>query len=397
MAVAAHVTSAPAGVNSQGSGNQGNTARTESGGLNMFQNKGNHDAKTDKQENKSQVDKENEGDKSMVKYTELKENDSLTYMGKEKYLESSPANFVESTEKEDLNQTSNASGQYRNYASDQCGSSDSVGYGDKDGSLNQRRSVRATDSRPTELHHSSPIAGEMLYGKDNNLGDFHGSNVRQGSCQLSNTRFNFDDTTIKISSDRDNYFDDYEPNSSVLTTKESSGPVECLSPSESLKKQYITPVSKPKHPEHDSKFSEKVVNDPITTPVDLFTAVPTRPAQQPLHTNRNAQSNCTFKKKASVVGKKVQKSSLESNITRTALLLAITFILCYVPFFCVSIPSLLYPDFNYDHNAVSFNLIHMAYRLYFVTPAINPLIFYASNIDFRRKLKDMILHKRQNI
>ena len=185
-----------------------------------------------------------------------------------------------------------------------------------------------------------------------------------------------------------------------------------------MQKSYVsfpTVSPKPLYSERSSRYGERATGMPTTmpdlfdrqqhqvrpvnvnvkTPVELFTVVPSSQApQKPSfkvdNNKKKASTNHLVQKKASVNSRKAPKSSLESNITRTALLLAVTFILCYVPFFSVSIPNLLYPNMSYGLNSLSLNLLTLAYRLYFITPAINPLIFYASNVDFRKKLKELL-------
>ncbi|XP_059149968.1 uncharacterized protein LOC131936888 [Physella acuta] len=91
----------------------------------------------------------------------------------------------------------------------------------------------------------------------------------------------------------------------------------------------------------------------------------------------------------SMVKVKNQKTTLESAITRTAFLLTFTFIVSYVPFFVASMLSLLIIDFDYSENAFTLNALNMAYRLYFINPTISPFIIWASNLDFRRKLRSL--------
>ncbi|GFO05838.1 alpha-1a adrenergic receptor [Plakobranchus ocellatus] len=134
--------------------------------------------------------------------------------------------------------------------------------------------------------------------------------------------------------------------------------------------------------------------DHTTTPADLFTTTHIQSSKKILHTDSNTSNNNTHNTITACVTRKLTKTSLETNISRTAMLLTVIFIVCYLPFFCVSIPTLFYPELAYSRSAVNLNVINMAYRFYFITPAINPIIFYASNADFRRKLKELLTVSR---
>ncbi|BFZ21306.1 hypothetical protein BsWGS_24345 [Bradybaena similaris] len=85
--------------------------------------------------------------------------------------------------------------------------------------------------------------------------------------------------------------------------------------------------------------------------------------------------------------RRLSKTSLEAAVTRTAFLLTLTFIVSYLPFFLVSIPRAIDKDMDYSQDAVKVNLVNFAIRLYFIMPAVSPAIFWASNLDFRRKCK----------
>lgn len=160
-------------------------------------------------------------------------------------------------------------------------------------------------------------------------------------------------------------------------------------------KETLLIASKSSHKSNPLNTYIVTVKANIKTPVEIFRAVSSKPSPAKAPFKASSKSYIDAKKNAGAKNsRKTPKSTLESNITKTALLLAVTFILCYVPFFCVSIPSLLNPDLDYGISAWSLNFVHLAYRLYFVTPAINPFIFYASNLDFRRKIKELVMRKR---
>ena len=85
---------------------------------------------------------------------------------------------------------------------------------------------------------------------------------------------------------------------------------------------------------------------------------------------------------------KWKKRSAESSVTLTGFLLAFTLILSYTPFFLVVIPDAI-NDVYTDHgqDSLHLNLVNIGLRLYFATSAINPFIYFACNLDFRRKCK----------
>ncbi|CAG5122784.1 unnamed protein product [Candidula unifasciata] len=85
--------------------------------------------------------------------------------------------------------------------------------------------------------------------------------------------------------------------------------------------------------------------------------------------------------------RKLSKTSLEATVTRTAFLLTFTFIVSYLPFFFVSIPRAINVNFDYSQNYLMMNLVNTVLRLYFIMPVVSPAIFWASNLDFRRKCK----------
>ncbi|XP_005107125.1 uncharacterized protein LOC101854043 [Aplysia californica] len=86
---------------------------------------------------------------------------------------------------------------------------------------------------------------------------------------------------------------------------------------------------------------------------------------------------------------KNKKKTAEQAVSLTAFILTFTFVLSYTPYFLVSIPRAFIKDADYKQDALQLNLVNVAIRFYFVTPAVNPLIYFASSLDFRRKCKTL--------
>ncbi|RUS81226.1 hypothetical protein EGW08_011020 [Elysia chlorotica] len=426
MAVAAHVTSATAGANSQNGGNHGDVAATKGGDSNTFQNKEKPEISSGIQSSSSQ----SRGDKSGPSKTE-------TYIDGDKLVgENSDSKvddcFTDAKIYPDSSSTFSRCGDV--YQSHTYKPNEHVKtynaiepnlnsksnwfenchrHGNNIDDLNQRSVQISDNSGTTEILSSSPNAGGVYLGSEISLKDSNQYITHQDSIRPSNSRVNFDDTVTKqISLEKGVYVDGHDQNTSEFSINESPR-LDGSSVQNPLQFPHTFCTRILPLPESDTKFTGRVV----TTPVELFAATGSNANHQASNTtnttntanttnttntantaNTTSESqpeNVALKKKASVVSKKVPKSALESNITRTALLLAVTFIVCYVPFFCVSIPSLVYPSLNYGSNALTNNLVNLAYRLYFITPTINPLIFYASNPDFRRTLKGLLSHKRR--
>ncbi|GFR71026.1 5-hydroxytryptamine receptor 1A-beta [Elysia marginata] len=392
LAVAAHVTTSGPRTSSQDGNKQASEGATNRVDLNNSQN---HDicfSNSDPQENSPE---------SIIKGDDssLENNDSKGG-GCQVYMQLDPNNDTEqrtSINGEERRQSLEVKSQQDNISfsldkiklqnvSNQSSGPSSV---TEDKNADGLDHMKTPDASPTQVRNPSPIPGNLKIEANGDPREYCLSVITQDKVIPFEININVDRVTkknmvLKCGENLDEQCKTQASVSNCIASSQTTYSIQQKScdPPRAAHTAECNAEGKPKSP--GRVISNKAH---VKTPVELFRAVSLKRIRQSI---TNIGRPTQDRKDATLKPRKALKSSLESNITRTALLLTVTFILCYVPFFCVSIPSLLHPELNYDNSAWCQNLINLAYRVYFVTPAINPLIFYTSNLEFRRKLKELL-------
>ena len=90
----------------------------------------------------------------------------------------------------------------------------------------------------------------------------------------------------------------------------------------------------------------------------------------------------------SYTSSKKKAKSAEMTVTLTGFILTFTFVLSYAPYFLVAISRYVIGAEHSD-DVIQLNLVNIAMRFYFFPPALSPLIYFASNTEFRRKCQSL--------